>query len=190
MQSGVIRAQEGHQEEQPVRAFQEQLALAGLLATKLQGSAEVLERRLVAALEEGDRRLQSLLRDPGRVLAPCDTTPDILQSAREQVVVKQHAPDGAEAFSVLLRPVMGDERRKIGTGHAGLEEGGELGFKQGELDRHAPAREPLGRERDPGEEQRQQMRGTARSKLLVVELTVRDEACLVVSVDRQPDKTA
>ena len=130
------------------------------------------------------------MRDPGRVLAPCDATSDVLQSAREQVVVKQRAPDGAEAFSVLLRPVMGDERGKIGTGHAGLEEGRELGFKQGELDRHAPAGEPLGRERDPGEEQHQQMRGTVWSKLLVVELTVRDEAGLVVGVDRQPDEAA
>ena len=50
MQPGVVCAQEGHQEEQPVRALQEQLALAGLLATKLQGVAVVLERRLVAAL--------------------------------------------------------------------------------------------------------------------------------------------
>src|SRR5215212_11370711 len=99
--------------------------------------------------------------------------------------MQQHAPDGAEAFSVLLRPVMGDERRKIGTGHAGLEEGGELGFEKGELDGNAPAGEPLGRERDPGEQQRQQMRGTVWSKLLVVELTVRNEAGLVVGVDRQ-----
>ena len=87
---------------------------------------------------------------------------------------------------------MGDERGKIGTVSARSEEGGELGFKQGELDRSAPAGEPLGRERDPGEEQHQQMRGTVWSKLLVlaVELTVRDEAGLVVGVDRQPDRAA
>src|SRR3954465_13940814 len=102
MQPGVVRAQEGHQEEQPVRAIQEQLALAGLLAMQLQGIAVVLESRFVAALEEGDRRLQSLLRDPGRVLDPCDATSKVLQSAREQVVLQQHAPDGAEVLSALL----------------------------------------------------------------------------------------
>ena len=92
MQRRVVGAQQRHQEEQAMRVFQEQLALAGLLAPFLQGHTVAVDRRGVVPGQEPQRRLRGLAQRRVGLLQCRQRAANVVEAQRQHIMLQQRPP--------------------------------------------------------------------------------------------------
>lgn len=186
-QGGVEGRLRGHQVEQPMHVVQEQLALAELLATQLQGLLVERQGSGVVSGQKGARTVQNQRRSVRVVPELRAPQPDVLKTAGEQIVVQQHRPDGGETRHVLSGAIMVDQRAQIRCGHPAVGKHRQLALQERGLDGDVALEQPVGGERDRGKQHLKEIHGRLRRIQLVVAVPPGDELLRVVRIDRRPD---